>query len=210
MPAYKRTYNRAPNAPMKRRKFTPQRKAKPVVRGESHYFDTQSLATSMSTTGDVHYCMLNLAEGTSNTDRIGKKIALKGLQLRGQFIANSATTDAYGIVYVVYDRDGPPSTGVPFGDVISSTYFLNDSNKDRFKVLKTIPVSMTKGSSSENQLVECYIDLTGLQCRFKALGTGAIGDMNSGQIYIVSRGDQAAGTSDIQYDIRARLRFYDV
>lgn len=161
-----------------------------------------------------------IAQGASVNQRIGKKITYKGMQIRGHVRSNAATTHADCALLIIYDRDpsGSPPALPAITDILtshSSNAFLNDANSDRFRVLRRLDFALSgnvtaPATGNEIHQIEEYVDLKGLKAQFKAVGTGAIGDIADGALYYVVVGNQAAGTAAATVGVGFRTRFIDV
>lgn len=204
-------------------KFSSMRSQRPMVlvqasKKSAHYVDTALGTYPLNTTGSI--TLVNVVpQGASYSERIGKKIALKSLQVRGSIESDSTTTVTSGGYMIVYDRH--PTGSLPaITDILESittTAFNNTQNEGRFKIVARNIVPLTGNNttagqvnSNSNYYVDQYIKLKGLPTVYKAAGTGAIGDVETGALYIVTLGDRAAGTSDGIMRAEVRLRFYDM
>ena len=105
-------------------------------------------------------------------------------------------------------------------DVLSSATaisFTNDANSGRFQILKrwndTILGNVgTAGQQTDKSsvVVDEFLSLRSLPCAYKAAGTGAIGDIEQGALYLITVGDNAAGNTDSDAILAFRTRFLDV
>ena len=59
-------------------------------------------------------------------------------------------------------------------------------------------------------VVDEFLSLRSLPCAYKAAGTGAIGDIEQGALYLITVGDNAAGNTDSDAILAFRTRFLDV
>ena len=85
---------------------------------------------------------------------------------------------------------------------------------DVFKIVRRWDFKLTGNSSTpatgnELQDPSAFVDLKGMPCVFKATGTGAIGDIEEGALYMISVGNQAAGATAGTGTIACRTRFVD-
>jgi len=80
---------------------------------EKGYVDIASAAYAFDTTGSV--TLLNtVAQGAAVTQRVGKKIVMKGLQFRG-FMQNGTTATANDVAFmIVYDKRPRSACGLTF------------------------------------------------------------------------------------------------
>ena len=150
---------------------------------------------------------------------MGKKIQWKSMQIRGTVQANATTVSNNSAWLIVYDRR--PTGSLPaITDVLSSATaisFTNDANSGRFQILKrwndTILGNVgTAGQQTDKSsvVVDEFLSLRSLPCAYKAAGTGAIGDIEQGALYLITVGDNAAGNTDSDAILAFRTRFLDV
>ena len=183
--------------------------------GEAGYFDLANAAYACDTTGSI--TLLNpIPQGATQITRVGKKVMIKHLQLRGLLAANTATTIADTTYLVVYDRR--PTAALPaISDILKNTTssaFSNDDNTGRFRILRRSDAvlsgnSTTPTTGNEVRDVTEFIKV-GLPTVYKALGTGAIADISEGAIYLVTVGSNAAGTTAATLTTASRVRFLDM
>ena len=187
-----------------------------VASPETGFVDLTSAAYGMNTTGAIAL-VATVAQGASVNQRVGKKIAWKSIQVRGSFVAGTSGTVADGAMILVYDRR--PTGSLPaITDILvsaSSEAFNNDANSGRFQILKRVDINFTGNSTTpatgrESQSADCFLSLKGLPGVFKAAGTGAIGDIEQGAIYIVTVGNLVSGATAPNAALAFRTRFLDV
>lgn len=191
-----------------------------VASKETGYVDLASSGYALDTTGSVTL-IATVAQGASVNQRIGKKAIWKSLQCRGQAYNGPTAQFNDCAVLIVYDKR--PTGALPaVTDVLvtaNSGAMNNDVNSGRFRILKRIDWMMIgnpTGTIATQQLTECtaksfdfYLKLRGLQAVFKAAGTGAIGDIEEGALYLVTVGASAAGTGAATLAVGFRTRFID-
>ena len=185
---------------------------------ETGYVDLTLASYALDTTGSV--TLLNaVAQGAAVTQRVGKKIVMKGLQCRG-YMQNNSAAIANDVAYmIVYDKR--PTGALPaITDILVSvdaSSLNNDNNNGRFQILKRCDeVLLGNTNAAANYLDSMYksndfwLDLKSRPVVYKAAGTGAIGDIEEGALYLVTVGNTAAGTSAAAMAAAFRLRFLDV
>lgn len=186
-----------------------------VASKESGYVDLAYASYPCNTTGSITL-IATIAQGASVNQRVGKKVALKSLQIRGVAINDTAATVNDVAVIIVYDRR--PTGSLPaitdVLDTANAASFNNDSNSGRFKIIKRMDFVLTGNSTTpatgnEAMNLDCFIPLNGLPAVFKAAGTGAIGDIEEGALYCITVGTNAAGTADANAGMGFRTRFVD-
>lgn len=187
-----------------------------VASRETGYVDLAVANYAADTTGTVTL-IATIAQGASVNQRVGKKVLLKSLQGRGQ-IYNGTTATINDVAFlIVYDKR--PTGALPaVTDILvsaASVSFNNDVNSGRFKILKRVDLMLSGIPSTTNgdgpaDSGDFYLNLKGLPAVFKAAGTGAIGDIEEGALYLVTVGSQAAGTAAAVVQLAFRTRFLDV
>lgn len=202
-------YNRSMSARMQRA---------PGVSRETGFLDVASASYAMDTTGSV--TLLNaVPQGASVNQRVGKKIMLKSVQARGAMQNNSAALLNDVAFLIVYDKR--PTGALPaVTDILvaaNAQAFNNDANAGRFSVLKRVDTNLVGNSTAAGNLTDntlrdgdFFLDLKGRQTVFKAAGTGAIGDIEEGALYLVTVGGNVAGTSAAALILAFRTRFMDI
>lgn len=188
----------------------------PGVPRESGYVDLALATYALDTTGSI-VLLATVAQGASVNQRVGKKILWKSLQCRGSIFNRTTGVVNDTALMVVYDKR--PTGALPtITDILvtaNSNAFNNDANSGRFRILKRmdevlIGNTTTPATGQEEKDCSFFLDLKGLQGVFKAAGTGAIGDIEEGAIYLVTVGDNAAGTAAASANLAFRTRFIDV
>ena len=187
-----------------------------AYKNELGYVDVANTDYPCDTTGSV--TLLNtVAQGAAVTQRVGKKIAMKGLQCRGNIRANAATTIADTAFLIVYDKR--PTGALPaITDIlvsINTNSMNNDANAGRFSVLKRVDQLIlgnitTPTTGCEGYDYDWWLDLKGREVVYKAAATGAIGDIEQGALYLVTLGSNAAGTTACTFSAAFRMRFLDI
>jgi len=182
---------------------------------EKGYVDLASADYALDTTGSV--TLLNtVAQGAAVTQRVGKKIVMKGLQCRGLSFNGSTATGSDPAYMIVYDKR--PTGALPtITDIlvsVSSRAMNNDANAGRFRILKRCDWMQVGNDSNLTETTymsqDWWLDLKSAPVVYKAAGTGAIGDIEEGALYLVTVGATAAGTAAATLRVGFRLRFLDV
>lgn len=181
------------------------------------FVDLASTTYNMDTTGSITL-LATIPQGASVNSRIGKKITLTSIQMRGNAYSGTTTLTAEGAVLIVYDRR-PTGTLPAITDILvsaSSRAFNNDDNAGRFKILRRydnnfIGNTNTAGQSTSKTMYDMddYIKLN-KPAVFKSVGTGVIGDIEQGALYLVTVGTNVAGTTAPILSAGFRVRFKDV
>ena len=181
---------------------------------ETGFVDLALANYAMDTTGTITL-LATIPQGTTVNSRVGKKILLKSIQMRGSISNNSAATVNDVAYLIVYDRR--PTGSLPaitdILDTATSRSMNNDANSGRFKIIRRVDTALvgnvTTFTEATMKSVDEYIKLRDLPMVFKAAGTGAIADIEEGALYLVTVGFVAAGTAAAQLSAGFRIRFYD-
>jgi len=188
----------------------------PGMPRETGYVDVTGGTYNLDTTGSV--TLLNtVAQGASVNQRVGKKVALKSLQIRGHARNNSTATDNDVAYLIVYDKRprGALPTMTDFFNTAASSSMNNDDNSGRFSILKRVDFTLIGSAANQYTSVSAvssdfFLDLKGLPTVYESAGTGAIGDIEQGALYLVTIGQVAAGTAAAALTGTFRLRYFDV
>lgn len=165
----------------------------------------------------------NIAENTTTTGRLGKRILLKSLEIHSQLQWAGAVDVAYNntvVINVIYDKrpTGTTPTLIElYTGHLKGLQFMNDDFSGRFKVLKrdtfTLQANRQSGNISDTPISihrhDFYLPLRGLVKEFRDLGTGAEDDVNIGNIYLVITSRSLTSNNSFLYDWVGRTRYYD-
>lgn len=184
----------------------------------------------VNTTGS--FTLLNGCEqGSDYTDRIGRKIFMKSLFIRGMVstqpslnagsspsAANSQT--ARMVVFIDSQPNGAAPSVTDLLNTASPFSQLNLNNRDRFRILadetfcfgplvtSTTATQAIAYADNQASLVERYLRLRH-ETIFNAGNAGTIGDINSGALYMFWIGSVISGAADCIATVSTRVRFLD-
>lgn len=184
-------------------------------RKNAHFVDLAFANYAFDTTGSIAL-VATMAQGSSQSQRIGKKAQYKSFQLRGSANANSVGGVNDCAILLVYDRD--PTGSLPaitdILNTVSTRSMNNDANSDRFHIIRRwdfilIGNTTTLSTGKEARTIDEYVKFK-FPVQFKAAGTGAIADIAKGAVYLVTVGNNAAGTSAAELGVGIRTRFIDL
>lgn len=178
-----------------------------------------------------------IQEGSSFYNRIGRRINMVSLHLRGQIIVTGlgAGASEYLRVMVVYDRQ-PNGAAPAIADLLldynnagatttSSFSHINMNNADRFVMLADIPIAIPWNAQvaqlgdagavmdrTKNEVnINRFIRLKDLETHYKSsTNPAAIGDIATGALWLVTVGNQNAATAGFAVVYTTRLRYHDV
>jgi len=198
--------------------------------GERKVIDIPVGSVDVNTTGS--FTLLNGCEqGSDYTDRIGRKIFMKSLFIRGMVSTQpslaptapqSAPSQTARMVILI---DSQPNGSTPIVTDLLNTASpfsqLNLNNRDRFRILadETFVFGPLASSNTATQswayadqqaaLVERYIKLRH-ETIFNSGNAGTIGDITTGSILMFVAQDTGITVANPTLNFRARIRYTDI
>lgn len=197
----------------------------PAVLGERKVIDINNNIFAFSA-GPATNLLNGCIAGSQNFNRIGRKIMLKTLQVRGHIQAATDGTATEGLcrMIIFYDKQtngaAPAHTDVVKSQNISgataSTVFdmFNLDNRDRFVILRDRAYSMSNQSTvatqtvagtTTDQLIEEYVPIN-METIYNAGTAGTVGDITTGGLFVIFLSNNAS----YQFSGAFRLRFQDM
>lgn len=201
-----------------------------VPKQELKAFDIalQSLANQTVGNPPVFQTLNTVINGAELYQRVGRKIYMKSLHIRGVIQATAASVEQAGRIIIYYDSQ-PNGVAATIASLLqdsnaaSGTSWaseINLTNRQRFKILRDYQVMLGDVTNIagvaevvpdpiKNTLnIEMFIKLKGLEAIFNGTNGGTIADITSGAIGITFVGNS---TTDGNYALSytSRLRFYD-
>lgn len=175
--------------------------------------------------------------GSAFYNRIGNKISMKSLELRG-YIAQTANagTGVAEYIRIVILYDAQANGAYPTWADIFTSYagdgtttstsvdFLNINNRERFKILMDDTICVTNNANTaltnatagfadytKNEVnIHRYIRLKNMVCNYKgSTSPGIIGDIATGSLILVTLGNIVSGMEKYNLQWASRLRYYD-
>lgn len=166
----------------------------------------------LNTTGSV--ALLNgCPRGDNLSERIGRRITMKNITLRGVAQGTTATgVSQLCRVIVVYDKQtngvAPAVTDV----LVSATgsAFMNLSYSKRFKIIidKQFTVQSSLATDEKDISLYEYRKLND-QVEFNNGDAGTVADITTGALWLITVGSEAAGATAGAVPINTRVRFTD-
>lgn len=193
----------------------------PKGRGADGFVDYSSGTIEFDNATANVALLATVAQGTSTQERIGRKIRYKGIDVKWDLIGASATGTSHrtGRMAIVYDTQ--PGSSLPIvTDIYESMYPYSSRNEagfERFRILKEFRLACVGNSTDNSQAANWskfgrkYIKCN-KEARFKTAGTGAIGDISMGALYLVWMASEASASSTtvkISGVVEARTHFKD-
>ncbi len=190
--------------------------------GEAKFFDTDIDDATVSTTMTINNLTI-IPEGNGESDRIGRKVNIKAVHIKGTLTLpttpTAANTSAVVKFMLIQDKqtNGAQYTATDLLDTDSIESFNNLANSARFRVLKTVyynlkcPAGSGRGTTDTLSYGE---DVRWVSCNMRinipmeydnSATTGAIGTVRTNNLYWVSQ----ASASTANFTGTARIRYTD-
>ncbi len=188
--------------------------------GERKFFDTD-VSLNPVTAALVVNNLTIVPEGNRENNRIGRKITVTNIHIRGavSLLAPTVATNSSSIVIGMLVQDtqtnGAAFTATDLLETDAFTSFANLANSQRFKILKKKVWNLSSGGgapsgaafvmSEDNRYVSCN-----LKCNIpieydNSATTGVVTSVRSNNLYWVTQSDNAAGITQLN----ARIRYTD-
>jgi len=180
-----------------------------------NYWDTY-IGALLNTAGSVGL-LTTIAQGTSQQERVGKRVRLTSLHLRGVLSVGTTVSvqPLYATLLVVFDRD---PTGILPGifDILSNSPVAvtaalahsNDVNSTRFRVVMRRTYTLDPIMQHPVAIDE-FLDLKGLYTVYGSATTGVLGNIKQGALYYAAAAlqDPATPTENLTLALSTRCRF---
>lgn len=185
--------------------------------GELKNIDVVTGETEVTTTG-AFYLLNGCVQGAAATNRIGRKINMKSLQVHGQLKTDSTTTFDRMKVAIIYDRQANAANPTAALVFTADTPFSmqNLDNSDRFVILKRFDCDMvgtaaatTAPTDKSIYTIDFFIPLNELVTKFDTSNAGDITDITSGSLFLYAVGMNPTGTAAGSITFTSRVRFHD-
>jgi len=150
-------------------------------------------------------------QGTEATNRIGRKIVMSSLYLKGTFnLGTTSTGGGTARIIVVYDKQAngtaPAITDVLLSDDVLSPNNL--SNRDRFTKICDFETETISVNGINSVSVETYRRLN-LETMYNTGNAGTIGDITSGSLYMFVAQSGFIYTANPNGRWQVRIKFAD-
>lgn len=188
-------------------------------------FDLANVNVTFGAAGT--FTLLNVpVNGAELYQRVGRKIYMKSLHIRGQVFPNGNGGIDFGRLIVFYDSQ-PNAAASNIGTLLqdsnaaagtSVTSEINLNNRQRFKILRDMQFMLPNYASADtpnilgyqDQIMQTFninefIKLKGLETIFNGANGGTIADITSGSLYICTYSNNA----NWSFNFGSRLRYYD-
>lgn len=188
------------------------RRVRDAQLGNSHYSDGNTvLYCAYDVAAPCAIELGDISQGTSETQRVGKRVRLVSLSLRGVLAWGTAApvNPLVVVILVVYDRY--PTGSLPaVTDILEYGAPLQQNkavNATRFRIV----MRRMYGVSFTMQIpipFEEFIDLKGMHTQYSSATNGSLANIREGALYLYALGNETAPyTSCATLDFTWRLRF---
>jgi len=204
------------------------------LKGMDTSFTMSNIITTTNTNAQIQTVNL-IQAGTGSWNRIGRKVTLKSLRLKGTATCShfqDVDNDIYGNIVriiVVWDKQPAGGTEPLFNDIfgvtsqagVETAVFSSPpkyDTMDRFRVLKDWDMNSEPGAlpSTTNYIrldypIDCYINLGELETTFSGQSAPmTIADINNGALYVIARAQRGDVTQTVwTLNLNARIRYLD-
>jgi len=181
---------------------------------ELNFVDT-NVNSTFSTTGQV--VLLNgMAQGTSASTRIGRKILMKSLEWKFRLLVEAgATTNLIRYAIVVdHQSNGAAPAITDIYDSVNPTALRNISNKARFTVLYDSGLITMIGNTTTvavglEQLGSEGYKRINIPVQYNVGTAGTVGDIQTNGLFLITMGSTGAGSADANATGTLRVRYLD-
>ncbi len=192
--------------------------ARTTIAPELKFFDTVVAGTALATTGVITSPSLNIVpQGTTESERVGRKMIIKKLNIRFLLQFNNNTTQTAEVVRIIVVLDKQTNkTTFAITDVLelaSEGSFNNMANKGRFFILFDRYESINKTTNIGTNINEHTQAFTffskdlNIPIEFdNTATTGAVTTQTSNNIAVFAL---TLNSTEINLGYTARIRFYD-
>lgn len=170
-----------------------------------------AVVPGLAATGSTPVLLNGVAQGTTASTRLGRRITMKSLYLHWFLQVAAGTTGATPIrLLVVYDAQtnatAPAITDIVLTDEIMAP--MNLSNSRRFKVLCDQTWDCLGTAGPQSLVLKKYIKLN-MNTEFNNGSAGTVGDIQTGSIYIITWSGNGLGVGGPNSVLYSRIRFQD-
>lgn len=215
---------RAEWAPSKNPSYQQQKRG----RGKASGFVDLKWTGDITSTGAIAL-LATVKNGTGLSERLGRKIAWKNCFIRGG-ITGGATAIANKLaILIVYDAESSSNNNLSTMPNVTEILEAADpnalnlaANLSRFRIMRRMDIILFGGVpaalpadnllESSGMFVDDMVDLRMKPCEYKAMesGTGDVGDILKGALYVVLVGSNTTSTLSAQATLNFRTRFVDL
>lgn len=188
------------------------------IHEEKFFEDAQDNQTLTTTAVNLFVSLNRIPEGTAGNRRVGRKILVTKINLRGYIQIAQTTTSTAQVARIMLVLDKQASGGAPPTPLLTDSVIgFNDlTESDRFMTLKEWIFDMNPQAAFWNGTVQAQLPVKHyFKCTKKVHipiifdgDTGAITEVRANNIFVVAWMDSGAMTAPIVV-LKSRIRFQD-
>ncbi len=154
-----------------------------------------------------------MQQGVTGSSRIGRRVQMKEIELRGQITADASSIDTVVRVVVVYDADVQATT-IEYVDLFDDAQAFLAQRKtiymSRFRVLFDQTYHMrAQNAANTASLPIAWKKRINLPIAFNDSSGGTVGDIESGVVYLISWGSALAAVVNPKSEFSSRISYTD-
>jgi len=180
---------------------------------EYKYIDVANPAVAMnSAVGGLVFLLNGCHVGASVSNRVGRQVMMKSIELRLFNYATSGTgTDQIHRVVLLYDRqaNGVAPTLLQVLTDQTPTAPRNLDNRTRFKIFYDYVIPVNGVAEPGSEIIHKFYRKLRHPVQFNGNDNGDVTDIASGSLYMLVFGSNPAGATAGGLGFHARLRFTD-
>jgi len=189
-------------------------------RGELKFYDvsiSEPFDATMGIPNTPTSLVVALAQGTGESERIGRSIRVKSIQIKGRLISDPTTTTSYSCdayMWLVLDTQAnganPAVTDV-FTSATASSALVNLDNSQRFRILKKwhwnfgVTAGVAAAYSARSHSVD-YYKKCDIPIEYSST-TGALTEIRSNNLFLIC--GSLGGDDSVTLSGVARVRYTD-
>lgn len=186
-----------------------------ALKPEFDFKDTAMSSAAVSTT-PVAFGPLNaLSQGAAASDRVGRKIQVRSIEMRGYLYGDSAAVVNHVRLVVVQDKQAN-GAAPSWTDIYDSNLYYslrNLAKKQRFKILWDKTYTLVGNSSAPQDTTSKHVQMykkVNIQTDYNSGNAGTVADIDKNSIYVFAIALAGSGTGDMQWNGTARIRYTDI
>lgn len=196
--------------------FAPARAAtyaRTMQPNEKKNIDTSPTVPTVGSAAAAVTCINVSTAGALPTNRVGRRIKLHSVLIRGRFQTAPTTTGNCPIrLLIIYDKQTNKAapTASDFFTSDDVTAVNNLGNSHRFKILRDILIPSVGTAGPQSAQIAEYVKINGLETEYiDGAGAGTVADITSGGLFCVIYANNSTATAALASSVTSRVRFSD-
>lgn len=185
----------------------------PVASPEKKNIDSTIVLPPVATATGVLTLLNGSVAGALPTNRIGRRVHMHSLTIKGTIQLASTTTGNCPLRLIIfYDKQSnklaPGVVDLMQTDSIASLNLL--ANSHRFRVIRDIIIPCVGTAGPQAAYINEYTKLAGLETEYiDGAGAGTVADITSGSLYCLMYANNATAVAALLNAVNARVRYSD-